>query len=86
MRKTLVSVAALCLLVAASGIAAPPEKGRPQPPALTVGQEAPDFELVKLDAVKDKDADETKFEAKDKIKLSSFRGKKPVFIIFTSYT
>ena len=89
MKKTLacvvISAAVCCILAASAGVAAPPEKGKP-PAALAVGEEAPDFELVKIDAVKDKDADATKFEPKDFIKLSSFRGKQPVFVVFTSYT
>ena len=43
---------------------------------LKVGDDAPDFDLKRLNA---KEGDPT-------VKLSSFEGKKPVFLIFGSYT
>lgn len=58
-----------------------------------VGDTAPDFDLVRLDAFLAKTKGKTpaqidalKWEAKDRIKLSSFRGKRPVVLVLTSYT
>jgi hypothetical protein len=58
-----------------------------------VGEKAVDFELLKLDAflkkTKDKSKDEVakiKWEATDKVKLSSFIGKQPVVFVLSSYT
>ena len=54
---------------------------------IKVGQVAPDFELPKLKSVlantKDGKVDEDKLE---KVKLSAFRGKRPVCLLFTSCT
>lgn len=52
--------------------------------AIQVGQEAPDFELLRLECVKT--AGGARTGAEEKIKLSSYRAKKPVFIVFASYT
>jgi hypothetical protein len=67
--------------------------------ALKIGQMAPDFELYTLKhALKMQGKGEPKAKTKTKIKtpttqpadgkirLSSFRGKKPVYLIFASYT
>lgn len=43
--------------------------------SLKVGDEAPDFELQRLGA-----------KDEERVKLSSFQGKKPVVLIFGSYT
>ena len=63
---------------------------QPSPNMLRVGETAPDFDLMRLECIK------TEGEKKnglgrsgggaEKVGLSSFRGKKPVFIIFASYT
>ena len=50
---------------------------RPQQGSLKVGDDAPDFTLKKI-----KEDD----EKKKTIKLSTFKGKKPVVLIFGSYT
>lgn len=64
--------------------AQPAKTGPRFQPKFKVGDEAPDFDLVRFDAVKEDGSEST--EAKDRIKLSSFRGKQPVFVIFSSYT
>ena len=51
----------------------PPARGERKPDTLRVGDPAPDFTLP----------DPT---GKDTVTLSSFRGKKPVVLIFGSYT
>jgi hypothetical protein len=55
-------------------------------PAVRVGQVAPDFELPRLSLVKGKDGKRIGKISSEKVKLSSFRGKKPVCLIFSSYT
>lgn len=50
------------------------------------GQEAPDFELPRLTIEKGKDGKAVGRVSEEKVKLSSFRGKKPVFLVFSSYT
>ncbi len=47
-----------------------PPKDAPRP-----GEDAPDFELAMLGG-----------DAEDKIRLSDFKGKKPVVLVFGSYT
>ncbi len=118
MRKSLgVAVAGvLVLLVIAAFCTAAERRGKPRPRRKLgpkVGQMAPDFELIRLDAFvaearkkaekekeekrvrKDSQPDSAargnekakKEEAKlSRIKLSSFRGKRPVVLIFASYT
>ncbi len=57
--------------------------------ALKVGDEAPDFTVVRLIAIPVKakaDISEENISAKGKVTLSSLRGKKPVVIFFSSYT
>jgi hypothetical protein len=78
--------------------AARPEAPRPdgtQPDAarqvprmkmLQPGQAAPDFELPRLVVQKDKAGNTVGNLSQEKVKLSSFAGKKPVCLIFTSYT
>ena len=55
-------------------------------PAVIVGQVAPDFELPRLSLVKGKKGKRIGKISSEKVKLSSFRGKKPVCLIFSSYT
>ena len=62
--------------------------GGPRSQAPKAGDKAPDFELVVLPTPK-KEGDGKKAAAKSKaefVKLSSFKGKKPVALIFGSYT
>ncbi len=56
-------------------------------PLVKLGQLAPDFELPKL-AFKTGDSGEPigVISEKDTVRLSSFRGKKPVCLIMSSYT
>ena len=62
----------------------------PSPNTVRVGQLAPDFDLVHMECIKtegDKgNAATPKKNGGDRVKLSSFRGKKPVVLIFSSYT
>ena len=53
---------------------------------LKVGQQGPDFELPRLTIETDKEGKNIGKISTEKVKLSSFRGKKPVFMIFSSYT
>jgi len=57
------------------------KRSRRRDVALKVGQMAPDFELYTLDHALGKES-----KASGKVKLSSFRGKRPVYLIFASYT
>ena len=62
------------------------QAGRQRPgeaDAIRVGAEAPDFDLVRFECVKPEGEE---YGAGDKIRLSWYRGKKPVFVIFSSYT
>jgi hypothetical protein len=62
---------------------------QPSPNTVRVGQPAPDFDLVRLDSVKTEGDNNTRPAPRkngDRVKLSSFRGKKPVVLIFSSYT
>jgi hypothetical protein len=65
----------------------PEGERRPEPPK--AGERAPDFELVVLPAHAGEVGEERKSRAKPKpklVKLSSFKDKKPVALIFGSYT
>ncbi len=63
----------LASLFAGSAIVEAQEAERRRPAPLRAGDPAPTFELETLDR-------------KAKVKLSSFRGQKPVVLIFGSYT
>jgi hypothetical protein len=52
--------------------------------ALAVGEAAPDFELARLPA--DGAARGITVASADRVRLSSFRAKRPVVLIFSSYT
>ncbi len=99
-RTTAVWGGALLLILTATAGAQPREgRSRPgvpegyrKPDALKAGMMAPDFELVKFEAVfgnadvppSAKSGNATRRDSM--VKLSSSRGKKPVFLIFSSYT
>ena len=53
---------------------------------LTVGQKAPDVDLHRLVFRKKEDGAETGRISTKKVKLSDFKGDRPVVLIFTSYT
>jgi len=54
---------------------------------LKAGQDAPDFELSALEGFqKAQDGNYVAKVGAEKVKLSSFRAKTPVFLVFTSYT
>jgi hypothetical protein len=53
---------------------------------IVVGEAAPDFELPRLTLTTDADGKPIGKVSDEKIKLSSFRGKKPVCLIMSSYT
>lgn len=55
-------------------------------PAIRVGQMAPDFELPLLKEQKGPKGEKLYRISKEKIKLSSFRGKKVVCLFMSSYT
>ena len=53
---------------------------------IVVGDQAPDFELPRLTVTTDADGKPIGKISEEKVKLSSFRGKKPVCLIMSSYT
>ena len=76
----------------APGCGRPPGRGdrrriaRSRAPLLKVGQTAPDFELPTLEYAMSITKHPASQPAKGHVRLSSFRGRKPVFLIFASYT
>ncbi len=79
--------AAVLFLLGSSANAADPNK----PPAkkihlAKVGRPAPDFEIPRLTFEEKTDGTVIGKVSEKKVKLSSFKGKKPVFLIFSSYT
>lgn len=78
-------VAAVVLVVASVTIAAAPAT-RPAAPRIAVGVEAPDFELPRLTIETGQDGKGAGKVSDEKVRLSSFRGKQPVFIVLSSYT
>jgi hypothetical protein len=74
MSRTWISVFSLAaILLAAPSFGGTPPRDRPSEGSLKVGDLAPDFELKPLDG-------------KATVKLSSFRDRKPVALVFGSYT
>jgi hypothetical protein len=69
-------IAAILALWAAAAGAASAQGRRPPDNAPKQGSAAPDFTLYRLDDP----------QQKSPVKLSSFKGKKPVVLIFGSYT
>jgi len=59
---------------------------RPTRPTLQPGVEAPDFELPRLTFEKDEKGKTVGKLSEEKVRLSSFRGKRPVCIFSSSYT
>lgn len=77
----------LTALLAASVAAAQQEQpGRARPGGLREGQTAPDFALPLLKEKTDADGNKVNVIADEKVRLSSFRGKKAVCLFFSSYT
>lgn len=64
----------------------PPRRRAPGEPAITLGQVAPDFQLPRLTIETTSEGKSIGKISTETVKLSSFRGKKPVFLIFSSYT
>ena len=73
-----------CPAWAQRGPATRPSRQRAPEPVL--GQPAPDFLLHRLETAKDKDGNEQPRVSDQTVRLSSFKGKKPVCLIFSSYT
>ena len=63
-----------------------PRGGRWSRNLLKAGQPAPDFELPVLKFEKDKKGELVGKITDEKVKLSSFRGKRSVVVFFSSYT
>ena len=63
-----------------------PRPGRPTRASLRPGVEAPDFELAPLTFETDDKGNTVGKIGEKKVKLSDFRGKKPVCIFSSSYT
>ena len=59
---------------------------RSEDPKVKIGQMAPDFKLPKLVLKNTEDGKAIANISEDTIALSSFKGKRPVFLIFSSYT
>ncbi|MHC4524354.1 MAG: hypothetical protein ACYSU8_02280 [Planctomycetota bacterium] len=68
--------------------ATPPQTQPETEPILTaqVGLPAPDFDLPRLTFETQPDGSMLGKLSNETVKLSSFKGKKPVFLIFSSYT
>ena len=62
------------------------KRSREEKPVLVAGQIAPDFELPRLTIKTDEEGKTVGKISTETVKLSSFRGKRPVFLIFSSYT
>ena len=82
MKRTL-SLLAVGIILGTSSASAQTAKRRPSRPRYTtpdlkVGDMAPDFELLQLD--------ESGGNHTQRVKLSSWRGRKPVLLFFSSYT
>ena len=69
---------ALVLAGGAPALAQPNSGARPAPDGPRVGELAPDFELPRLETLAG--------GAQATVKLSQFRGKSPVVLVFASYT
>lgn len=77
-------VGLIALMSALLVAAAPQDRKRPkQGKGPDVGKTAPDFKLKKLSTEK---SDKDKEKKPEYVTLSSFRGKKPVVLVFGSYT
>ncbi len=72
-----------CLFLAVAVFGAEEEK---KPAGITVGKPAPDFELPVLVLDREAEGGPVGKITDEKIKLSSFFGKKPVCMIMSSYT
>jgi len=59
---------------------------QPEKPVIKIGQVAPDFSLPVLKLGKDKDGKPTAIISNEKVTLSAFKNKKPIYLIFSSYT
>jgi len=73
MKQVVMAAAVLALAGSLAAQKPPPGARMPQEGGPKVGTAAPDFTLKNLDG-------------KGEVKLSSFRGKQPVVLIFGSYT
>lgn len=91
------ALAAVLVVSLASSRSDAAERGRgrrrrPAPKEPKVGDAAPDFTLAKLDTTDDAKSGskpEPKTRGKDKketVRLSSFKGKRPVVLVLSSYT
>lgn len=79
MMKCVAMILGLCVLAVGQG------KDRPDEGKLKVGDGAPDFKLKRL-ILDEKDKDKDDKEKNKDVKLSDFKGKKPVLLVFGSYT
>ncbi len=77
---------AVVILLCADGASAQGRRPSAGAAAIKIGEPAPDFELPKLIITRDADGNPIGKVSEEKIKLSSFRGKKPVCLIMSSYT
>jgi predicted Holliday junction resolvase-like endonuclease len=66
--------------------AAEAEKAAKEKPVIVAGQIAPDFELPRLTIETDEEGKHFGKISTETVKLSSYRGKRCVFLILSSYT
>lgn len=86
------SIALVLLAVSLGSALSAPAQGRRgrrrrDNPNMKVGKVAPDFELPRLDLfLKAIETKQPMPKTVEKVKLSSFKGKRPVLLMFGSYT
>ena len=81
-----VAMCASSALAQFGGRRTPRRASRTRWPTLNTGQIAPDFELPVLKETTDEQGNAAYQITDEKIKLSSFRGKRAVCVFFSSYT
>jgi len=89
LRPLLACLAAVLALLQMAAMPRDPRRrpgGRTWAPVLTVGQKAPDVELLRLAITRTEDGGVLGRVSSEKVKLSSVWAKKPVCLFMSSYT
>jgi len=89
LRPLLACLAAVFALLQMAAMPRDPRRrpgGRTWAPVLTVGQKAPDVELLRLAITRTEDGGVLGRVSSEKVKLSSVWAKKPVCLFMSSYT